>query len=325
MMRRREVVLLLGAGAVAWPLVTRAQQTGELRRIGVLMGIGNDPEAERRVIAFRRRLQELGWTEGRNIRIDARFAASDAEQYPALAKELVAMRPEVLVGHSTPVTAALRRETESIPIIFVGLPDPIGSGFVKSYAHPGGNLTGFASYSPAALKWVELLKQVAPKIVRIAIVFGTESVPKLRSIVSDASALGVQATAAPVRDQAEIESAIKTFAVEPNGGLIVLPTNFTTVHRDLIIALAARYRLPAIFPRRFFVAAGGLMSYGDDDIDLYQRAASYVDRILKGAKPGDLPVQEPTKFELVVNLETAKALGLTIPPSLLARADEVIE
>jgi putative ABC transport system substrate-binding protein len=327
-MRRRAFLCVLGAAAIALPRVAIAQQSGEVRRIGVLIGIGEGPETERRMTAFRKQLQELAWSEGRNLRIEARFAAGDPDRYRSLAKELVGAQPDVLVGNSTPVTTALQHETDTIPIIFLAARDPIGSGFVRSYAHPGGNITGFTSYAPAGVKWLELLKQVAPSITRVAILsdagYPTISAA-LRSIESDASSFGVRPVMVAVQDTGDIERGIATFAAEPNSGLIVLPTNFITTHRDLIIALADRYRLPAIYPRRLFAAAGGLMSYGDDVIDLYRRAASYVDRILRGANPGDLPVQQPNKLELVINLQTAKALGLTIPPDILVRVDEVIE
>jgi putative ABC transport system substrate-binding protein len=326
-MRRRALLCVLGAAAIALPRVAITQQSGEVRRVGVLIGIDEGPEAQRRMTAFRKQLQELGWSEGRNLRIEARFAAGDQNQYRTLAKELVGAQPDVLVGHSRLVTAALQHETNTIPIVFLAASDPVGSGFVKSYAHPGGNITGFTSYAPAGVKWVELLKQVAPGITRVAILSdaGDPTISGLRSIESDAPAFGVRPVTLAVQDTGDIERGIATFAAEPNSGVIVLPTNFTSTHRDLIIALADRYRLPAIYPRRLFAAAGGLMSYGDDVIDLYRRAASYVDRILRGANPGDLPVQQPDKFELVINLQTAKALGLTIPPDFIARADEVIE
>jgi ABC-type uncharacterized transport system substrate-binding protein len=328
-MRRREFVSLLG-GAAAWPLAARAQQA--VRRIGVLMAFaGSDPEGQAFVAAFREGLQQLGWAEGRNIRIDTRWATpGDAESMQRFAKELVALQPELVLSSSTPTTAALLQQTRTIPIIFVNLSDPVGQGFVASFPRPGGNVTGFINMEPAmAGKWLELLKEIAPRVNRVAILFNPATAPYakyyLNPFKAAAAPFAVEAIVAPVHDRSELESAVSAQAREPNGGLIVMPDAFLNVHRAEITSLAARYRLPAVYSRRFFTELGGLLSYGNDMIDNYRPAATYADRILKGAKPADLPVQAPTKYELVVNLKTAKALGLEIPPTLLARADEVIE
>jgi putative ABC transport system substrate-binding protein len=291
----------------------------------------NDPETQARLAAFRQGLDHLGWTEGRNVRIDYRFAPAGPDQAQRFAKELLALRPDILVGNSTPATAALLRETRTIPVVFVGVSDPLGSGFVASIARPGGTTTGFTNFEPSLIgKWLELLKQVAPGIVRAAVIFNPKTAPGEGSFFMGpfepiARSLQVEPIAARVSDPAEIESAVTAVGREPGGSLIVMPDAFTTVHRQLIILLAARHALPAIYPYRYQAVDGGLMSYGVDTVDLLRRAAPYVDRILKGEKPADLPVQAPTKFELVVNLRTAKALGLTMPPTILALADEVIE
>jgi putative ABC transport system substrate-binding protein len=331
-MKRREFITLLGGAAAGWPLAVRAQQPGQLRRIGMLIGYAeNDPETQARLAAFRQGLEHLGWIEGRNVRIDYRFAPAGPDQAQRFAKELVALRPDILVGNSTPATAALLRETRTIPVVFVGVSDPLGSGFVASIARPGGTTTGFTNFEPSLIgKWLELLKQVAPGIVRAAVIFNPKTAPGEGSFFMGpfepiARSLQVEPIAARVSDPAEIESAVTAVGREPGGSLIVMPDAFTTVHRQLIILLAARHALPAIYPYRYQAVDGGLMSYGVDTVDLLRRAAPYVDRILKGEKPADLPVQAPTKFELVVNLRTAKALGLPVPPTILALADEVIE
>jgi putative ABC transport system substrate-binding protein len=335
-MHRRDFITLLGgaaaASAASWPLAARAQQPSQVRRIGMLIGYTeNDPETQARLAAFRQGLDHLGWTEGRNVRIDYRFAPAGPDQAQRFAKELLALRPDILVGNSTPATAALLRETRTIPVVFVGVSDPLGSGFVASIARPGGTTTGFTNFEPSLIgKWLELLKQVAPGIVRAAVIFNPKTAPGEGSFFMGpfepiARSFKVEPIAARVSDPAEIESAVTAVGREPGGSLIVMPDAFTTVHRQLIILLAARHALPAIYPYRYQAVDGGLMSYGVDTVDLLRRAAPYVDRILKGEKPADLPVQAPTKFELVVNLRTAKALGLTMPSTILALADEVIE
>ena len=330
-MTRRDFITLLG-GAAAWPLAARAQQPTHLRRVGMLIGYSeNDPETQARLSAFRQGLEHLGWKEGGSIQIDYRFAPASPDQAQVLAKELIALRPDVLIGNSTPATFALLRETRNIPIVFVGVSDPLGSGFVASIARPGGNATGFTNFEPSLTgKWLELLKEIAPGIERAAVIFNPKTAPGegsffLGPFESLARSLKVEPMAARVSDPAEIESAVTAIGREPGGGLIVMPDAFTTVHRQLIILLAARYALPAIYPYRYQAVDGGLLSYGVDTVDLLRRAAPYVDRILRGEKPADLPVQAPIKFELVINLRTAKVLGLTVPPTLLARADEVIE
>jgi putative tryptophan/tyrosine transport system substrate-binding protein len=330
--KRREFITLIGGSVVVWPLATRAQQAGGMRRIGVLIGYAeNDPETQARLAAFRQGLEHLGWTEGRNVRIDYRFAPAGPDQARLFAKELVALRPDVLVGNSTPASAALLLETRTIPIVFVGVSDPVGGGLVASIARPGGNTTGFTNFEPSLTgKWLELLKEIAPGIVRVAVIFNPKTAPGggsffLGPFEQVARSFAVEPIAAPVADATQIESALAASWREPGGGLIVMPDAFTTVHRKAIIALAAQHRFPAIYPYRYEVVDGGLMSYGVDTVDLLRRAASYIDRILKGEKASDLAVQAPVKFELVINLKTAKVLGLTVPPTLLARADEVIE
>ena len=331
-MTRRKFITLLGGAAAAWPLAGRAEQSDQMRRIGMLIGYGeNDPETQARLAAFRKGLERLGWTEGRNVRIDYRFAPAGPDQAQLFAKELVALRPDVLVGNSTPASAALLQETHTIPIVFVGVSDPIGSGLVASIARPGGNITGFTNFEPSLTgKWLELLKEIAPGLVRVAVIFNPKTAPGggsffLGPFEPVARSFAVEPIAAPVADAAQIESALSAIWREPGGGLIVMPDAFTTVQRKAIIALAAQRRFPAIYPYRYEVVDGGLMSYGVDAVDLLRRAASYVDRILKGDKANDLAVQAPVKFDLVINLKTAKALGLEVPPSLLARADEVVE
>ena len=329
-MRRREFIAILGGAAAGWPLGVRAQQSNRPRLVGVLFAMApSDPESQLRVKAFEAGLRELGWTEGRNLRLEYRWAPGDAALLHSQATELVGLAPDLILATSTPVLGALR-QGNPLPIVFVQVTDPVGGGFVPNLARPGGYLTGFTSFEfTIGSKWLEALKHVAPKVERVALIFNPDTAPFAQMFwqpVEDAApSFDVEPIQAPVRDIGEIERAIAAFARNPNGGLMVLPDVSTTNHRDLIIALAARHRLPAVYPYRHFAASGGLMSYGSDVADIYRRAASYVDRILKGAVPGELPVQAPAKFEFVINLKTAKALGLTVPPLLLGRADEVIE
>ena len=329
-MKRRDFITCVGV-ALAWPVRARAQQADGARRIGVLLPYANnDPEAQSHLSAITQELKRLGWSQDRNIRIDARFAAGIADQYPLLAKELAALQPDVMLSELTPAAAALKQETRSIPIVFVGVSDPVGSGFVTSLAKPGGNLTGMMQYESGITgKWLAMLKEVAPRLARVAFIAN----PKFRgyeyfwrSAEAAARALAIELVPNQISNNAaDIEHAIESFAQMPEGGLLFVPDATIIAHRDLVITLAARFRLPAVYPWRYFVAAGALMSYGIDNIDVLQKAASYVDRILRGAKPADLPVQAPTKYETAVNLTAAKAIGLTIPPTLLATADEVIE
>jgi len=328
-MRRREFITLLGGTAVAWPLVVHAQQPNKVRHIGVLMpNDKSDPEARAWIAAFEEGLQSLGWGQDRNIRIDYRWTGADQQRLRAAAAELVGMAPDALFAAGGAL-AALYRETRSLPIVFVQVSDPVKLGFVASLARPGGNVTGFANFEhPIGGKWLELLRDTAPGRSRVAVILDPENPTQIaywEAIESAALAFGVQLTRANVRNAAEIEHAINAFAQQPNGALIVVPNAVTILHRDLIIALADRHRLPAVYPYRFFATSGGFLSYGVDLLDLFREAPSYIDRILKGAKPGDLPVQLASKFELVVNLKTAKALGLTIPEPFLQHADEVIE
>jgi putative ABC transport system substrate-binding protein len=330
-MRRREFITLVGGAAATWPLFARAQQAERMRRIGVLMGFAeNDSRSHAHMAAFRDGLQKLGWTESRNIRIDTRWAAFDAESRQRFAKELITLRPDLILSHSTPTTAELLLQTRTIPIIFATVTDPVGSGFVASLPRPGGNVTGFTLVEPTmAAKWVELLKEIAPRVNRVAMLFNPATAPYaeywLNPFKAAAASFAVQAIVAPVHDTSELDPVVAAQAHEPNGGLIVMPDTFTTGHRSEITSLAARYRLPAVYPYRVFAEFGGLLSYGDDLTDNFRRAASYVDRILKGEKPSELPVQAPVKFELVINLKAAKALGLDVPVHLQQRADEVIE
>jgi len=337
-MTRRAFILGLAGAAVGaaksplWPCVAHAQpRDNKVRRLGVLMALAaEDPEARMRVSAFEQGLRELGWHDGRNIHIDYRWAPDDPERLRRAAGALTAAAPDLILATSTPVLAALRKESTRLPIVFVQVTDPIGNGFVPNLARPGGNITGFTSFEFAiGGKWLQTLKEVAPALTRAAVVFNPHTAPYaeafLRPIEAAGRTFGVEATAAPAADAAAIEAAITAFARAPHGGLIVLPDVSTVNHRDLIIALAARHRLPAIYPYRFYAVSGGLISYGTEMADVFRRVAGYVDRILKGEKPADLPVQGPTKFETVVNLKTAKGLGLENSPMLLARADEVIE
>jgi putative ABC transport system substrate-binding protein len=328
-MKRREFITLLG-GAAAWPLGARAQQPERMRRIGVLMNLPADsPEAPARVEAFAQGLAELGWTIGHNVRIEYRWGAGNAEAFRKYAAELMAYAADVILASGTLSVAALQRTTRSLPIVFTLVSDPVGAGFVDSLAHPGGSTTGFMlfEYSLSG-KWLELLKQITPSVTRAAVLRDSANLAgsaQFGSIQAAARSLGMDVSPVNVRDAGEIERAIKTFAGRPEGGLIVTGSASATVYRELIITLAARYKLPAVYANRFNVTGGGLISYGPNYVDQYRRAAGYVDRILRGAKPADLPVQAPTKYELVINLKTAKALGLTVPDAVLARADEVIE
>ena len=331
-MRRREFITLLGGAVVSWPLAARAQQPDRVRRIGVLMGFAeNDSQAQAMIAAFREGLEKLGWTEGRNTQIDTRWTTpADAESRQRFAKELVALQPDVILSHTTPTTAALLQQTRTIPIIFATVSDPVGSGFVASFPRPGGNVTGFTLIEPTmASKWVGLLKEIAPRVNRVAFLFNPATATYadyfLKPFKAAAASFAVEAIAASVRDSSQLESVVAAQAREPNGGLIVMPDSFTDTHRVEITSLAARYHLPAVYAYRFFAKLGGLLSYGVDLTDNFRRAAIYVDLILKGAKPSDLPVQAPVKYELVINLKTAKELGLDVPPGLSARADEVIE
>ena len=329
-MTRRELITLLG-GAASWPLAARAQQPGGMRRIGVLMGSAeNDSEAQAWVAAFREALQKLGWTEGRNIRIDTRWASADVEAMQRFARELVALQPDLILSQSTPAVAALLQQTRTIPIVFALIANPVGSGFVASFARPGGNVTGFVTIEGSlGGKWLELLKEIAPRVARVALPFNPATATfaeyYLNPVKAAAASLGVEAIVAPVHDRSELESVIAAQACEPNSGLVVIPDAFTINHRAEITLLAARHRLPAVYPYRDFTELGGLLSYGFDRLENWRGVAGYVDRILKGEKPADLPVQAPSKYELVLNLKTAKALGLDVPWILQQRADEVIE
>ena len=328
-MRRREFIVVLGA-AVTSPLATRAQQPEPTRRIGVLMNrAADDPEGQASVAAFQQALQQLGWSDGRNVRIDIRWSHNDVDLDRKYAAELIALAPDILLAAGTLSVTALQRVTHTLPIVFVGVSDPVGAGVVDSLARPGGNVTGFMifEYSMSG-KWLELLKQIAPSVTRAAVLrdaVNPAGIAQFGAIQATAQSLGVEVNPVSIRDAGEIERAVAAFAHSANGGLIVTPSAGTSVHQDLIIALAARHKLPAVYAFRANVSGGGLISYGPDLVGQYRPAAGYVDRILKGEKPADLPVQAPTKFELVVNLKTAKALGLDVPTAVLARADQVIE
>jgi putative ABC transport system substrate-binding protein len=321
----------MGGAAASWPLAANAQQPERMRMIGVLTGFAeSDPVGQPWLATFGDALAKLGWTEGNNLRIELRWGADDADRIGTLAKELVNLRPNAILGLTQPVIVALARETQTIPIVFELVADPIGLGFAGSLAHPGGNITGFASYDgPIGGKWVGLLKEIAPRTVRMAVLFNpTTSVPIqlfMPSIQATASTFAIEASAAPVHAKDEIEGVIVRQARNPGGGLIVMPDVFTTANRDLIIALAVRYGVPVMYYNRLFLESGGLISYGPDFAEQFREAAGYIDRILKGAKPADLPIQQPTKYELAINLKTAKALGLTLSSGLLSIADEVIE
>jgi ABC-type uncharacterized transport system substrate-binding protein len=326
--KRRDFITLLGGAAAAWPLAARAQ-TKQMRRVGVLMGfVASDPEAQSRVVAFENGLRELGWVKGRNLSIEYRWAGDGNVRDHAA--ELLAMAPDLILANSTPVTVALREQSGAVPIVFTQVVDPIGQGLVPKLAHPGGNLTGFTSFEfSIGTKWLEALKQTAPRVTRVALVFNPQSAPFadlfIRPVEAAAPSFSVALIQGAVRDPVDVDRMFDALAREPGGGLMVLPDLSMANYREAIIALAARHRVPAVYPFRYFAASGGLMSYGTDVTEAFRRAAAYVDRILKGEKPADLPVQAPTKYELVINLKTAKALGLEVPATLLARADEVIE
>jgi putative ABC transport system substrate-binding protein len=330
-MKRREFITLVGGAAAAWPSAARARQPERVRRIGVLMvDAESDPEGQSRAKAIRDGLKQLGWAEGRNVKIDYRWAAGDAGLIRTFAKELVELQPDVLLARSTPATAVLKAETRTIPMVFTTVSDPIGSGFVANLAHPGGNITGFTNFESTIIgKWLGLLKEIAPRITQVGAMYNPETAPYaayyVRLLEVAAKSFSVEPVSVVVHDDVDIERVIAGLASESNGGLIILPDAFTGSHRKQIVEQAARHRVPAVYPYGFIAVEGGLMSYGIDVTDLYQRAASYIDRIFRGTKPSDLPVQQPTKFELIINLKTARALGLTVPPTLLTRADEVIE
>jgi putative ABC transport system substrate-binding protein len=331
-MRRREFITLLGGVAVVRPLAARAQQPDRVRRVGMLMTFAeSDPEGQARAASFREGLQKLGWAEGHNIRIDTRWAKpGDTESMQRFAKELVALQPDLIFSDTTPATEAVLKQTRTISIVFANVSDPVGSGLVASFPRPGGNVTGFTNMEPTmASKWVELLKEIAPRTATVAMLFNpavtTYAEFWLNPFKSAAGSFAMEAIAAPVLDTSELESAVAAVARESNGGLIVMPDTFLFTHRAKVASLAARYRLPAVYPQRGFAEFGGLLAYGNNRPDNYRRAATYADRILKGEKPSELPVQFPVKFELVINLKAAKALGITVSPTLLARADEVIE
>jgi putative ABC transport system substrate-binding protein len=331
MIGRREFITKLGGAAMAWPLAARAQQTERMRRVGVLMPESEgDPESQARVAMFHGRLQELGWTVGRNLRIDYRWAIGDLERTRVDAAELLRLAPDVILAVASPALATVQKATRTIPVVFVAVSEPVAQGFIQSLAHPGGNITGFTNLEPTfGGKWLELLKEIAPRVTRVAIMFNPNTAPYAalfsRSVKAAAQKFGVEPADAAVQQLADVESVMSMLAREPGGGLIVPPDPFMAAQGKLIGELAARFQLPAVYPFRFMLAEGGLASYGVNIPDLFRHAASYVDRIFRGEKPSGLPVVQPTKFELVINLKTARALGLEIPPSLLARADEVIE
>jgi putative ABC transport system substrate-binding protein len=331
-MRRREFITLLGGGAAAWPIALAAQQTGRMRRIGMLFGNAQgDRQAVIEIALLKNTLQELGWTEGRNILIEARWAAAEVDRIEAFTRELVSLQPDLILAHTTPVVAALQRQTKTIPIVFVVVSDPVGSGFVASLPHPGGNITGFINFE-ASLggKWIETLKDIVPGATHAALMFNPATAPVAyyqQPFETAARSSGVEPAAAPIHNEADIERVFASLEGKPKTGVVMLPDVFVAARHnlDLVISMASRYRVPTVYPYRYMVAAGGLIAYGVDPIDLFRRAPTYIDRILKGANPADLPVQLPTKFEMAINLKTARALGLDVPPSLLARADEVIE
>jgi putative tryptophan/tyrosine transport system substrate-binding protein len=328
-MRRRELITLV-SGAVAWPLVVRAQQSERMRRIGVLMGYPEgDPQAQANVTALRQGLENLGWSEGRNVQIDYRWAGADPDKARAFAKELVGLAPDVIVPSTNQVTRIVQQEARTIPVVFAFVGDPVGSGLVASLAHPGRNITGFANFDNSiGGKWLELLKEIAPHAKRVGFIFNPDAAPNVgffHAAESAAEPLAIGLAAIAVRDANDIQQDLTAFASEPDSGLIVAPHAVTLGNRKLIIELAARHRLPAVYSDRYFAESGGLVSFGNNTADLFRRAASYIDLIFKGGTPADLPVQLPTKFELIVNMKTAKSLGFVIPESFLSRADEVIE
>jgi putative tryptophan/tyrosine transport system substrate-binding protein len=330
--RRRDLIGFLGGAAVAWPIAARAQQGERVRRIGVLVGSGadaDDSDMQARLAAFTQALQQLGWTSGRNVQIDYRYASGDPDKIRRHAAELATLAPDVIVAGGAAAVPAVLQATRAVPLVFTNVVDPVGAGFVDSMARPGGNATGFImlEYSQSA-KWLELLKEIAPGVTRAAVLRDpamSSGTGQYGAIASAAPSLRMEVSPVSVRDARVIERSVATFAKAPNGGLIATASPLTVIHRDLIIGLAARYKLPSIFHRKLFAASGGLISYGPDVFDQFRHAAGYVDRILKGEKPADLPVQAPTKYELVINLKTAKALGIEVPQTLIATADEVIE
>jgi putative tryptophan/tyrosine transport system substrate-binding protein len=329
-MNRREFITLLGGATAAWPLAARAQQRKPMPRIGALMPwAASDPQVQARYAAFLQGLQQLGWTVGNNVQIDSRWSAGNEEDTRKYAAELVALAPNVIFAAGSATVGPLRQATRTVPIVFVTTPDPVGAGFVDSLARPGGNITGFTPWEYGiGAKWLELLKQIVPSVTRVAVLRDpaiTAGIGLFGAIQSASPSFGVELRAVDVRDATEMERALAAFAGSPNGGLILTGSAWAIIHRDLIIALAARHRLPAVYYERYFITAGGLISYGADLIDQFRSAAGYVDRILKGEKPAELPVQAATKYELVINLKTARTLGLDVPPTVLARADEVIE
>jgi putative ABC transport system substrate-binding protein len=330
-MRRREFIALLGGAITSQPIPANAQLAARVRTVAVLMGLADDAEARSRLMAFEQGLETEGWSVGQNLRIEYRYAEGDSARMQAFAKELVELNPDCIVGHSTPVVTALMHATRTIPIVFVLVSDPIGGGFVASMARPGGNITGFTIlHASIAGKYVSMLKEIVPQLARVALMYNPDSVPDSGTFFSGAfmeaaAQYKARAIIAQVHDPTEIENTITKLGGETGSGLVLVPDNFTTVHRELIISLTARFRIPAIYPYRYFAEAGGLLSYGVDAVDLFRRASEYVSRILRGADPADLPVQAPTKFELVINLRTARALGIVIPRILLAGAEQVIE
>jgi putative ABC transport system substrate-binding protein len=331
-MRRRDFIALLGSAAAAWPLAARAQQGGRIHRLGVLIGLPeSDLGGQAEVAELRRGLRDLGWREGDNLRVDYRWSGADRERARVLAKEIVGLAPDVIIARSTPAAAALKAETHTIPIVFMQVAEPTVSGLVEGLSHPGGNITGFTNYEASiGGKWLQLLKEIAPQVVHVTIIFNPDTAPYARSFVGPAemaaATLGMDVSTALIRSEADIQSTITAMAVRPGSGLIVIPDTFVNEHRELVVGLAARYRVPAIYSNSAASTTGpGLIVYNIDSLDISRRAAAYVDKIIKGEKPGDLPVQQPTKFRLTINLEAAMALGLTVPPSLLAIADEVIE
>jgi putative tryptophan/tyrosine transport system substrate-binding protein len=330
-MRRREFITLLGGALTSRPILANAQPAARMRTVGVLMGLADDAEAQGRLVAFEQGLEREGWSLGQDLRIEYRYAEGDAARMQAFAKELVEIKPDCIVGHSTPVVTALMHATRTIPIVFVSVADPIGSGFVASMARPGGNITGFTTLQASIVgKYVSLLKDLLPQLARVALIYNPDSVPNSGRFFSGAfmeaaAKYKVRPIIAEVHDPSAIENTIRKLGGETDSGVVLVPGNFTTVHREHIISLTAQFRVPAIYPYRYFAEAGGLLSYGVDAVDLFRRASEYVSRILRGADPADLPVQAPTKFELVINLGTAKALGLVIPRVLLVSTDQVIE
>jgi putative ABC transport system substrate-binding protein len=330
MMRRRAFITLLGGAAATWPLAARAQQPERMRRIGILMNRAPDsPEGQDRLAAFHQGLQELGWGVGRNVRMETRWTEDNADQTVKHAAGLVALAPDIVLASGTLAVTALQHISRALPIVFASVADPVGAGIVDSLAHPGGNATGFMIYEyNLGAKWMELLKEIAPRVTRVAIIRNAANpagVAQFATLQNAAQSLGVQASPINVRDAREIERSVEAFARSPNGGLVVTQSASATVYRDVIIAAAARHKLPAVYALRYDATGGGLISYGPDIVDQFRQAAAYVDRVLKGAKPDELPVQNPTNYELVINLKTAKALGLTIPESFLLRTNEVIE